>query len=316
MLRPMLFGCTALVAVLVSSTPEAPGRAAPAPAVKEKEKELSPVPSVEARFTDGSVLKFKVLDDKITLETAYGKLVIPLADVYEIEFATRVPDETSRQIAAAIADLGSSTFERREAASKKLERLQRLAYPALLKVEEDKDSEVKKRAARLLDTIRKSVAEELLKVTPHDVIHTKDSRIAGRIAESTFKGETTQFGEVKVRLGDVLTLRSLTHKKEALAVAAMPGPATLAAHQGQVGQTFVFTVTGNLLAGAVWGTDFYTLDTALAAAAVHAGVLQPGKTGNVKVKIHGPRANFDGTMKNGVQSHPFGQYPGYEILKK
>ena len=115
---------------------------------------------------------------------------------------------------------------------------------------------------------------------------------------------------------DLMTLRSLTHKKEALAVAAVQGPINLNAHQGQVGQTFVFTVTG-VVAGTVWGTDFYTLDSALAAAAVHAGVLQPGKTGRVTVKIHPARVGFNGTMKNGVQSQPYAQFPGaYEIVKK
>ena len=316
MLRPTLLVLTAFVAALVASTPAAPGRAAPAPAVTDKEI-VAPTPSIEARFTDGSVIKLAILDTKITLETPYGKLLIPVADILEIEFATRIPDEAARQVAAAIVDLGSSTFEKREAASKKLDKLQRLAYSGLLKVEEDKDPEVKKRVHKLLESIRRGVPSEMLSVVPHDVIHTQDSRIAGRIVETTFKGETAQFGEVKVKLGQMMTMRSLRHKKEAPTVAAVPGPPTLTAHQGQVGQTFVFTVTGNIAAGTVWGTDIYTLDSALAAAAVHAGVLQPGKTGKVTVKIHGPRAGFNGSIRNGVQSQPFAQFPGaYEIVKK
>ena len=290
MLRPTLFGLTALAAALVSSAPPAPGRAAPAPAPAVKGKELVPAPTLEARFTDGSVLNLKVLDDKITLETAYGRLVIPVADIYEIEFATRIPDDAARQINAAAVDLGSSTQEKRDAASTKLEKFHRLAYAALSKAEGHNDPEVRKRVRKLLDMIRRTVPENLLKVVPHDVIQTKDSRIAGRIAESAFKGETFQFGE---------------------------GPPTLTAYQGQIGQTFVFSVTGALNAGAVWGTDFYTLDSALATAAVHAGVLRPGMTGNVTVRLHGPRNGFTGSMRNGVASHPFAQFPGaYEIVKK
>src|SRR5690242_18829304 len=47
---------------------------------------------VEVRFTDGSTLKVKLRDEKLELQTPYGKLLIPAADVRQIDFATRVPD--------------------------------------------------------------------------------------------------------------------------------------------------------------------------------------------------------------------------------
>ncbi len=58
-----------------------------------------------------------------------------------------------------------------------------------------------------------------------------------------------------------------------------PDPGLLRAKPEQVGQVFLYEVTGNLK-GSVWGTEVYTSDSHLATAAVHAGLLDPGQTGN------------------------------------
>ncbi len=63
-------------------------------------------------------------------------------------------------------------------------------------------------------------------------------------------------------------------------IAATPDPGTLTSYRDQVGETFTFEVTGDA-AASVWGTDIYTDDSNLAAAAVHAGVLEDGETGLV-----------------------------------
>lgn len=75
----------------------------------------------------------------------------------------------------------------------------------------------------------------------------------------------------------------------------------------QIGATYYFRVTGDT-SGSLWGTDVYTGDSALAAAAVHAGILQPGETVVVKVTVERPLARYDGSVRNGVTSHDFGHY--------
>ena len=67
---------------------------------------------MEIRFTDGGVFKFKVLDEQFTLKTPYGKLVIPIADVNQIEFATRIPYDSAKRIRTAVADLASTEFKK------------------------------------------------------------------------------------------------------------------------------------------------------------------------------------------------------------
>ncbi len=74
-----------------------------------------------------------------------------------------------------------------------------------------------------------------------------------------------------------------------------------------IGATYYFRVTGDAT-GSVWGTDVYTGDSAIAAAAVHAGLVKVGETLVVKVTVEQPLAKYQGSVQNGVTSHEFGHY--------
>lgn len=89
--------------------------------------------------------------------------------------------------------------------------------------------------------------------------------------------------------------------------APLPDPGNLFAHAGDVGRTLRFTVVGNLQ-GTVWGDGTYTSDSALAAAAVHAGLLKPGQAGVVSVEIVEGPATYDGAVRNGVTSLAYGAW--------
>ena len=73
------------------------------------------------------------------------------------------------------------------------------------------------------------------------------------------------------------------------------------------GTTYYFRVTG-AIDGSVWGTDVYTGDSVLAAAAVHAGVVKPGETAVVRITVMSPLAQYHGSVRNGVTSHDYGRY--------
>jgi hypothetical protein len=78
-------------------------------------------------------------------------------------------------------------------------------------------------------------------------------------------------------------------------------PADLQSLQSRIGESFFFQVTGNLH-GPLWGTDNYTSDSNLGTACVHAGLLQDGELGVVKVRIVKPIPVFRGCSRNGVNS--------------
>jgi hypothetical protein len=192
---------------------------------------------VEARFTDGSLLKLRLREEGVTVVTKYGTVTVPSADVRKIEFATRTP--------------GASP--------------------------DDPDF----RAA--------------------DVVETEDSKFAGRIEGDALRATTTQFGDVELKLGDLRSLRM----PEALPVLDDPG--SLSGFSGQFGTKLAFRVTG--ADGGVYGTDQYTLDSSLAAAAVHAGVLRMGQTGVVKVEILQSPPSYAGTTRHGVTTSSWDSYP-------
>jgi hypothetical protein len=72
----------------------------------------------------------------------------------------------------------------------------------------------------------------------------------------------------------------------------------------KVGQTFFFQVAGHGN-GSVWGTDVYTSDSSLESACVHAGLLQSGEAGVVKVTMVPPVPVFQGSTRHGVTSRPW-----------
>ena len=272
--------------------------------------------AIEVHFIDGSIVKLSLHDDQVVVVTASGKKTVRLAEIRKIEFAVRVPDDVAKKIAAAIARLDSDEFEQREGAGDELTAIGLPAWPALLAAAKGGNAEVKTRAVSILARIKAAVPEGLLEVRDEDVIHTMAGKVVGMIEGAGWKATTPLFGEVQVKLSDVRLLRSLAHPEtdeEKLVV--QPDPGTLSGLRGQVGKVFAFKVTG-AVTGTVWGSDVYTSDSTLAMAAVHAGVLEVGKTGTVKVRIVAPPAEFTGSTANGVTTHPYGPYPGaYQIVK-
>lgn len=94
----------------------------------------------------------------------------------------------------------------------------------------------------------------------------------------------------------------------------LPDPGNLSSHRGQNGAMLKFEVTGST-EGSVWGDVIYTDDSALAAAAVHTGVLKPGETGIVTVEILPGRDSYTSLDANGVLSSSYGSWEGsYRIL--
>jgi hypothetical protein len=73
------------------------------------------------------------------------------------------------------------------------------------------------------------------------------------------------------------------------------------------GTTYYFRVTG-AVDGKLWGTDVYTGDSSLAAAAVHAGAVKTGESAVVRVTVMPPLAQYQGSVRNGVTSHDYGRF--------
>jgi hypothetical protein len=275
---------------------------------------------VEVRCIDDSALKLKLLDDKLELVTKHGVLRIATADIRRIEFSTRVPADVAEKVALAISKLNHSDFKVREHATEELKGYRARAYPQVLKAMKSEDPETARRADEIASFIRSKVPPALLEVREQDVVHTDDSKIAGRLTAEYLRVGTFQFGEQRLKLHDVYTLRTGAARDAELQVAAQAAPAHLANYQNQFGKEFVFTVTGAQPGqhGSVWGTDRYTLDSHFPTAVVHAGLAKPGETVTVRVRIIASPPQFAGTTRHGVTTTEYAAYPAgaYEFIRK
>jgi LCCL domain len=74
-----------------------------------------------------------------------------------------------------------------------------------------------------------------------------------------------------------------------------------------IGATFYFRVCGSA-DEPVWGTDIYAGDSALATAAVHAGLVKPGETAIIKVTVVPPLTQYQGSEQNGITSNDFSRF--------
>ena len=277
---------------------------------------------VEIRCMDESVLRVKLPNSKLEFVTPYGVLQIPVADIRRIEFAHRTPAAIAEKIALAASKLGHPDFETRDRATEELKTYRDRAYPTVVKLVTSEDAEVSRRAEEIVKFIEGKVNATNLEPREHDVIHTPHSKIAGRLSAETLTVITSMFGEQALKLTDVRSLRSGHEIAEESDNTALPAPGTMDSYGGQYGKVFTFKLTawggpGHPQSG-VWGTDVYTLDSSLPAAAVHAGALKPGQTGTVKVRIIQSPQQFVASSRNGVNTAAYGVYStgGYEFVRR
>ena len=88
---------------------------------------------------------------------------------------------------------------------------------------------------------------------------------------------------------------------------AQDAPANMVNLCDPVGATYYFRVTGDA-SGPLWGTDVYTGDSAVSAAAVHAGLVGVGETAVVRITVVPPLTHYSGSTRNGVTSREFGPF--------
>jgi hypothetical protein len=261
---------------------------------------------VEVLCVDNSTIRLRVLDEHIELITRFGPLRIPVSQINRIELATRLPPELEVKIAAAVRNLGHTDFKTRDRAVTELKEFKERAYPALALATKSTDAEVARRAEELVIALQSRFPSSQLQPRESDVVHTDDCRITGKLSAPSVRVLTSQFGEQTLKLADAREIRT--------GAAAPPGPAAavasgnMMAYQNQIGAEVQLQVTG-ALGGTVWGTDVYTLDSSVAAAAVHAGVVQPGQTVTVKVRILPSPPQYVGATRNGVVSTPYNLFP-------
>ncbi len=292
--------------------------------LEAEDEEENPLAAIDPRravvtMADGSQLKIMLADEPVMVQTPNGTLSVPAGDVRRIAFAQRLTEEEKLKIAQWIEKLGVPDVNARKQAAAELFAQQARAWPLLEKAAKEGLPEIAKEADALLDRLWEVIPENELTGNELDIVETPDAKIAGRITAEALRIQTTQFGELKLKLADARTLRSLALPEREVVEkvdikGAQPDPGNLKALESQVGKTYLFKVTG-AGGGTMYGSNPYTTDSRLATAVVHSGLLKVGETGVVKVTIKGNLPSYVGGTQNGLSSSSYGGYPGYEISK-
>ena len=87
--------------------------------------------------------------------------------------------------------------------------------------------------------------------------------------------------------------------------------------RGQTDASLVVEVEGtDSKLAKVWGSDTYTDDSSIGAAAVHAGLLKPGEKGLIRVIVLPGQARYAGSERHGITTDSFGEWQGSFRLEK
>lgn len=178
-----------------------------------------PQPAVPASATsqapvfflrDGGQVAGSPQFESLRVETAYGALTVPRAELVEVRFALRLKPELKARIEAALTRLGDEDFDAREAASADLEAVGAPAVPFLREALQSPIEEVQSRAAEILKAIetsaeKKAEGPESARGSDDEVVTTRMT-IRGRVAEETF-AIATPFGRLEVTATDVAAIQ-------------------------------------------------------------------------------------------------------------
>jgi peroxiredoxin len=201
-----VFSCTlfGLLVILGSARADPPSDAREAAKAGDKQAKAL---EGDIAYIDGKTGRLALQSGAVELETKYGKLIIPAADIERIDFAFRLPEDVAKQIAAAVKGLGNDAFEVREAASKELLEIGVRAYPALQVAAKDSDAELARRAALLLKDIRAKFPADHLRFLKMDHIQTTEFTASGRITSQVLRVRDARLGERDLKVADLCTFQ-------------------------------------------------------------------------------------------------------------
>ncbi len=90
---------------------------------------------------------------------------------------------------------------------------------------------------------------------------------------------------------------------------------TAAGFKSDAGQIYKFRCPEQGVEGTIWGSDVYTLDSSICTAAVHAGLFSLADGGVVTVEFRPGRLTYGSTVRNGITSKTYGEYPKSYVVR-
>jgi hypothetical protein len=173
----------------------------------DETKKSAEASEAEVRLMDGSIVRMQILQDKIDVQTAYGKLTVPVKQIARIDFGVHLPSTLEPKIVQAIEQLDNENYKVRETAVKKLIEWGPHAYPLVYRATKADAPEVAKRASLTLEKIRAKHPSDKLRLRDEDIIVTTKFTMVGRIMTPAFKVKSDTFGELNLELAKLRAIR-------------------------------------------------------------------------------------------------------------
>jgi hypothetical protein len=90
---------------------------------------------------------------------------------------------------------------------------------------------------------------------------------------------------------------------------------TASGFKGEAGQTYKFRCPEEGTEQGIYGSDIYTQDSSICTAAVHVGIITLAQGGVVTIEYRPGRATYGSTVRNGIKSRTWGEYPRSFVVR-
>lgn len=164
-----------------------------------------PIPhAVELR--SGSVLVGQLEPPAWKVKTAFGELVVPVAEIKRVRFGRKSQPERLAKIAELVKDLASANPDRRDHARAAIAQEGTFASLTLRQAaKEHEDPEVRRVAGEMLKDM--DLSEDDV-VPDDDQVDTARFSLMGQIQLEAFKVQVNELGPLVVKRGDVVRIRA------------------------------------------------------------------------------------------------------------
>ncbi|HMC11366.1 MAG TPA: hypothetical protein VKH44_08755 [Pirellulaceae bacterium] len=165
---------------------------------------------IRLRLLDGSVISGDLSVSEISVETDFGKLVVPIDRIRRLTPGLDSNTKLSQRIETLIKNLASDDYQTREQAHKDLAALGRKAQKELQRFVSDDNAEIKRHVGEILKEIEEQAEErdddedatfEQPWIRP-DTVVTSDFTVLGKVSPKEFKIES-KYGPLTIQLADV-----------------------------------------------------------------------------------------------------------------
>lgn len=271
----------------------------------------------EISLRDGGTMTADLLSEHLTLTTPYGRLQVPLKDIWRIEFGDLLSGAEQSALQSALANAASDDPAKRPDGKTALIGMGQKAIPAIRRALRTSKPDCMQHLEQVLSALEAQLDAPDAELRDMDAIHTHNSIMSGQLDMTVLRIRSVQFGELDLKARDAKRLILRSAKEPGAGLEIVEAGSLRSLLHTHIGKSVRVRVTGRM-GGTVWGSGPYTGDSDIGAAALHAGAVRMGETRLVKIKILPSPASFSGSTANGVTTRSYGAFPSgaFEISKR